>query len=105
MGEGRSFRTREDTVWDEVIKQDRNQRGRGVSVWHRGLRMCRKTQAWNNRAREPLGEKPWGSNRMGLPPLFNVSKPTENIFYSRPLSRTLLTSRLTFGASVTDIRP
>lgn len=35
----------EDTVWDEVIKQDRNQRGRGVSVWHRGVRMDRKTQA------------------------------------------------------------
>jgi hypothetical protein len=66
-----------DTVWDEVIKQGRNQRSRGSS--------------WR--------EKPQGGNvgmkQTGLLPLFNVCLQAclaawEDIFCSRPLPERLL---------------
>lgn len=73
-----------DTVWDEVIKQDRNQQGRGNSVWHGGA--CTTASMAEITEQENLRGVDVGMKQMGLPPLFKACKPPwEDIFCPRPL--------------------
>lgn len=57
-----------DTVWDEVIKQDRNQRGKGHSAWHRGV--CTARRRPGTAERESLQGENMGIKTAGVPASF-----------------------------------
>lgn len=91
-------------MWDEVIKQHRNQRGRGGSVWHG--EHAQDERAWNNRAEEPPGSR-HGDQTDGTSASFQHLQANRKHLCSRPLSGVLialgLALDLTFGVSIPDI--